>query len=76
MFEGWVRTSTLTRSTRHATIAEFCKRYPDAFSGLSTPALLLGSKAGPGKLGHAAIDRTKIKANAGKREAIVRPVGF
>jgi len=53
----------------HATIAEFRKRHLDALSGLFTQALLLCSKAGLVKLGHVAIDGTKIKANASKHKA-------
>jgi transposase len=53
----------------HATIAEFRKRHLDSLSGLFTQALLLCSKAGLVKLGHVAIDGTKIKANASKHKA-------
>src|SRR5271156_7156595 len=53
----------------HATIAEFRKRHLDALSGLFTQALLLCCKAGLVKLGHVAIDGTKIKANASKHKA-------
>jgi transposase len=54
----------------HATIAEFRKRHLDALSGLFTQALLLCSQAGLVKLGHVAIDGTKIKANASKHKAM------
>jgi transposase len=54
----------------HATIAEFRKRHLDALSGLFTQALLLCSAAGLVKLGHVAIDGTKIKANASKHKAM------
>src|SRR5664279_1467911 len=54
----------------HATIAEFSKRHLDALSGLFTQALLLCSEAGLVKLGHVAIDVTKIKANASKHKAM------
>ena len=54
----------------HATIAEFRKRHLDALSGLFTQALLLCSEAGLVKLGHVAIDGTKIKANASKHKAM------
>jgi transposase len=53
----------------HATIAEFRKRHLEALSGLFTQALLLCSEAGLVKLGHVAIDGTKIKANASKHKA-------
>ena len=52
------------------TIAEFRKRHLDALSGLFTQALLLCSEAGLVKLGHVAIDGTKIKANASKHKAM------
>src|ERR1035438_5338613 len=54
----------------HATLAEFRKRHLDALSGLFTQALLLCSEAGLVKLGHVAIDGTKIKANASKHKAM------
>jgi len=54
----------------HTTIAEFRKRHLDALSGLFTQALLLCSEAGLVKLGHVAIDGTKIKANASKHKAM------
>jgi transposase len=54
----------------HATIAEFRKRHLDALSGLFTQALRLCSEAGLVKLGHVAIDGTKIKANASKHKAM------
>jgi len=53
----------------HATIADFRKRHLEALSGLFTQALLLCSEAGLVKLGHVAIDGTKIKANASKHKA-------
>jgi transposase len=54
----------------HATIAEFRKRHLEALSGLFTQALLLCSEAGLLKLGHVAIDGTKIRANASKHKAM------
>jgi transposase len=54
----------------HDTIAEFRKRHLDALAGLFKQALLLCEKAGLVKLGHVAIDGTKIKANASKHKAI------
>jgi transposase len=59
----------------HATIAEFRKRHLDALSGLFTQALLLCSEAGLVKLGHVAIDGTKIKANASKQSPR-RPMSY
>jgi transposase len=54
----------------HATLAEFRKRHLKALAGLFTQALLLCAKAGLVKLGHVAIDGTKIKANASKHKAM------
>jgi murein DD-endopeptidase MepM/ murein hydrolase activator NlpD len=54
----------------HDTIAEFRKRHLQALAGLFTQALLLCEKAGLVKLGHVAIDGTKIKANASKHKAM------
>jgi transposase len=45
----------------HDTIADFRKRHLEALAGLFTQALLLCEKAGLVKLGHVAIDGTKIK---------------
>ena len=52
------------------TLAEFRKRHLESLAGLFTQALLLCEKAGLVKLGHVAIDGTKIKANASKHKAI------
>jgi hypothetical protein len=54
----------------HDTIAEFRKRHLEALAGLFTQALLLCAKAGLVKLGHVAIDGSKIKANASKHKAM------
>ena len=54
----------------HDTIAEFRKRHLQALADLFTQALLLCEKAGLVKLGHVAIDGTKIKANASKHKAM------
>ncbi len=54
----------------HDTFAEFRKRHLEALAGLFTQALLLCAKAGLVKLGHVAIDGTKIKANASKHKAM------
>ena len=48
----------------HSTLAEFRKRHLTALAGLFMQALQLCAKAGLVKLGHVAIDGTKIKANA------------
>src|ERR1035441_4793061 len=54
----------------HSTFAEFRKRHLHALAGLFTQALQLCAKAGLVKLGHVAIDGTKIKANASKHKAM------
>ena len=54
----------------HSTLAEFRKRHLHALAGLFTQALQLCAKAGLVKLGHVAIDGTKIKANASKHKAM------
>jgi len=54
----------------HDTIANFRKRHLEALAGLFKQALLLCEKAGLVKLGHVAIDGSKIKANASKHKAM------
>src|ERR1700757_4015231 len=52
------------------TISEFRKRHLKALSGLFVQVLLLCEKAGLVKLGHVALDGTKVKANASKHKAM------
>ena len=54
----------------HDTIAAFRKRHLEALAGLFVQILQLCQKAGLVKLGHVAIDGTKIKANASKHKAM------
>ena len=54
----------------HDCIAAFRKRYLKELAGLFTQVLQLCQKAGLVKLGHIAIDGTKIKANASKHKAM------
>lgn len=54
----------------HDTIPAFRKRHLEALAGLFVQALRLCQKAGLVKLGHVAIDGTKIKANASKHKAM------
>jgi transposase len=54
----------------HDTIANFRKQHLKALSGLFLQALQLCQKAGLVKLGHVAIDGTKIQANASKHKAM------
>jgi transposase len=52
------------------TISNFRKRHLKALSGLFVQVLKLCEKAGLVKLGHVALDGTKIKANASKHKAM------
>jgi transposase len=54
----------------HSTLAEFRKRHLEALAGLFTQALQLCQKAGLVKLGHVAIDGTKMQGNASKHKAM------
>ncbi len=54
----------------HDSIADFRKRHLAALSGLFMQVLRLCQKAGLVKLGHIAIDGTKMKANASKHKAM------
>ena len=54
----------------HDTIAEFRKRHLVALSRIFLQVLRLCQKAGLVKLGHVALDGTKIKANASKHKAM------
>ena len=52
------------------TISDFRKRHLKALAGLFVQVLQLAEKAGLVKLGHVALDGTKIKANASKHKAM------
>ena len=52
------------------TISDFRKDNVDALSGLFVQALALCQQAGLVKLGHVALDGTKVKANASKHKAM------
>ena len=52
------------------TISDFRKRHLRALASLFVQVLKLASKAGLVKLGHVALDGTKIKANASKHKAM------
>ena len=54
----------------HSTISEFRQRHLSALADLFQQALQLCQKAGLVKLGHVAIDGTKIQANASKHKAM------
>jgi transposase len=52
------------------TISDFRRRHLKALAGLFVQVLQLAEKAGLVKLGHVALDGTKIKANASKHKAM------
>jgi transposase len=52
------------------TVSEFRRRHLKALAGLFVQVLQLAEKAGLVKLGHVALDGTKIKANASKHKAM------
>jgi len=54
----------------HDTISEFRRRHQTALSRLFIQVLLLCERAGLVKLGHVALDGTKVKANASKHKAM------
>jgi transposase len=64
------RVLTADQQPDHDTIADFRKRHLKALSGLFVQVLQLCQKAGLVKLGHVALDGTKVKANASKHKAM------
>ena len=52
------------------TISEFRRRHLEALAGLFVQVLQLAEKAGLVKLGHVALDGTRIKANASRHKAM------
>lgn len=64
------RMLTADQHPDHDTIAEFRKRHLKRLESLFTQVLLLCMKAGLVKLGHVALDSTKVKANASKHKAM------
>ena len=54
----------------HDTICEFRSRHLEALSRLFVEVLLVCREAGLVKLGHVALDSTKVKANASKHKAM------
>jgi transposase len=54
----------------HTTISEFRRRHLEVLAGLFVQVLALCQKAGLVKLGHVALDGTKMKANASKHKAM------
>lgn len=64
------RVLTANQHPDHDTIANFRKTNLHDLAGLFTQVLLICQKAGLVKLGHVAIDGTKVKANASKHKAM------
>jgi transposase len=54
----------------HATIAEFRRRHLEALARLFVQVLRLCERAGLVRLGHVALDGTKLRANASKHKAM------
>lgn len=54
----------------HSTIADFRRRHLEALEGFFLQVLRLCQEAGLVKLGHVALDGTKVKANASKHKAM------
>ena len=54
----------------HSTVSEFRKRHLRALAGLFLQALQLCQKAGLVKLGHVAVDGSKVQGNASKHKAM------
>jgi len=52
------------------TVSDFRKRHLQALQGLFVQVLKLCQRAGLVKLGHVALDVTKVKANASKHKAM------
>src|SRR3989441_9183180 len=61
---------TADQQPDHKTISEFRRRHLKALEGLFCQVLQVCQKAGLVKLGHVALDGTKIKANASKHKAM------
>ena len=64
------RVLTANQHPDHDTIAEFRRRHLKALASLFVQGLHLCQKAGLVKLGHVALDGTKVKAHASKHKAM------
>ena len=64
------RVLSLDQHPDHDTIAAFRQRHLEALSGMFTKVLELCQAADLVKLGHVALDGTKVKANASKHKAM------
>ncbi len=54
----------------HKTLSEFLRRHRNAINGVFTQVLEIARKAGMVRLGHVAIDSTRVKANASRRSVV------
>jgi len=64
------RVIAANRHPDHDSVCEFRKRHLKALAGLFVQILRLCQEAGLVKLGHVALDGTKVKANASKHKAM------
>ena len=65
-----IRVLAANQHPDHDTIAEFRRRHLRALSGLFVQVLHLCQRAGLVRLGHVALDGTKLRANASKHKAM------
>jgi transposase len=54
----------------HKTLSEFLRRHRRAINDLFTQVVQLARRAGLGKLGHVAIDSTRVRANASRHRMV------
>ena len=57
-------------SPDHKTLSEFLRRHRRAINDLFTQVVQMARRAGMGKLGHVAIDSTRVRANASRRSVV------
>jgi transposase len=54
----------------HKTLSEFLRRHRRAINDVFTQVVQMARRAGLGKLGHVAIDSTRVRANAARRSVV------
>ena len=54
----------------HKTLSEFLRRHRRAINDVFTQVVQMARRAGMGKLGHVAIDSTRVRANAARRSVV------
>jgi transposase/IS5 family transposase len=54
----------------HKTLSEFLRRHRRAINDVFTQVVQMARRAGMGKLGHVAIDSTRVRANASRRSVV------